>query len=334
MFGMLHFYSKIGDSDRHYCYSLEGLNYIYNQIYHNQDSNFWQKVALYFSAKTNFSTVYFSSVSNMKQMFVQRAEILKIVLQNQNCTLNYSFPVRQPKQHRIRLGIIKEHFKENTETYASIPVFEYLDHDQFEIFLYTLENANTPIEKYSQSCADHFILLPQVLHEQAQTIRNDNLDILFFATNLTASQNKATTFLALHQLARVQVASICSPVTSGMKTIDYYIAGNLTAPIEELQSQYTEKLLNIEGSSLCFHFPVSNDSSQKKKRLRRHWQTSENTIVYISGSNYHKIIPEVRYTWAKIIAKTKNSILVLFPFNPVNPTTQLKLTYYFKLLYY
>jgi hypothetical protein len=40
-----------------------------------------------------------------------------------------------------------------------------------------------------------------------------------------------------------------------------------------------------------------------------------NTIVYVSGANYFKIIPEQEVTWAKIIASVPNSILVLYPFN-------------------
>jgi hypothetical protein len=44
MLGRLHFYSRIGDSDRHYNYSLDGLNYIANQIRLNPESSFWQNI--------------------------------------------------------------------------------------------------------------------------------------------------------------------------------------------------------------------------------------------------------------------------------------------------
>ena len=317
MFGTLHFYTQIGDSNRHYHNSLDGLNYIASQINLNPDSYFWKKVALYFAKNTNFSTIYFTKVANLKQMFIQRARILQSVLQKKDFHLEYSLPKNPIKQKKIRLGVIKEHFKANTETYASIPVFEYLDKEIFEFFLYTLEDDNTDVEKYCQKHADHFILLPKDIKKKVQTIRNDNLDILFFATNLTASQNKATTYLALHRLAKIQVTSICSPVTTGLGNMDYFIAGNLTAPLPNYQTQYTEKLVNIEGSGLCFSFPFLKKISNMYK-TRNDLKISEDTIVFISGSNFHKIIPEVRYTWTEILVNFENSVLILYPFNPVN----------------
>jgi len=36
----------------------------------------------------------------------------------------------------------------------------------------------------------------------------------------------------------------------------------------------------------------------------------------MSGANFYKIIPELRETWAKIIAAVPNSVLVLYPFSP------------------
>ncbi|ETR69784.1 MAG: hypothetical protein OMM_03699 [Candidatus Magnetoglobus multicellularis str. Araruama] len=215
------------------------------------------------------------------------------------------------------MGIIRENFTISSELFASLPIFEYLNPDQFEIYLFSYETHTCPTEKHCRNCADHFILLPLQIGIQVEILRNANLDILFFASNLTAKTKRVTTILAMNRLARVQVNSICSPFTTGMNTVDYYLSGNLLTPLPDYQVQYHEKLINIEGSGICFQFPIS-DMLTDFNRRREDWHASKDMIIFISGANFHKIIPEVRYAWAEIIANIKNSILVLFPFNPVN----------------
>jgi hypothetical protein len=49
---------------------------------------------------------------------------------------------------------------------------------------------------------------------------------------------------------------------------------------------------------------------------RKQLNIDENAVVYISGANFYKIIPEVEATWVQIITQVPNSILLLYPFNP------------------
>jgi len=315
-----HCYVNRGDADRHYYYSQEGLGYLYQQIIKNHQTSDWIKVAEYFLKNANFSSFYFTKDNNLKKIFIQRAAILQNYLTNNGFQLNYIFPPRPKNRAKTRLGVIKEYYQANPETYASLPIFEHLDHRHFEIYLYSLQPYNnfsnsSFIEKYCKSCTDHFILLPLDIRYQIDIIRNADLDILFFATNLTAVLERYTTFLAFHRLARIQINSICSPVSTGINNIDYYLSGNLTTPLPEYQSHYSEKLITIEGSGICFHIPSSN-ANPTIQRSREDWNIQEDTVIFISGANFFKIIPEVCFTWAEIISKTENSILVLYPFNP------------------
>jgi len=310
------FFKNCGDVDRHYHYTQEGLNYIYKKIINNPHSYDSIEISQYFSKKANFLPMYFTKVSNLKKMFIQRAVIFRHYLIKNGCKLNYTFPQRSKKRHKIRLGIIKEDYHANSETFASLPIFEYLDRRQFEIVLFSLHSKQNSLkEYYSKSCVDQFILLPQDIYNQINAIRNADLDILFFATNLTASLHRFITYLAFYRLARIQVNSICSPVSTGIDTIDYFLSGNLSTPLPEYQGQYSEKLITIEGSGICFHSPVSKANSTTQI-CREDWNIRENTVVFVSGANVYKIIPEVRYTWAEIISKIENSVLVLYPFGP------------------
>ncbi len=228
--------------------------------------------------------------------------------------IDYIFPDRSANRPKIRFGILKEHFYPQTETFAILPTFEHLNRTQFEIILYANNTNGQLLEQYCQSRADKLVTLPHDLPGQVQTIRADDLDILFIATNVTAV-TKFTTLLPLHRLARIQLTSFAAPVSTGMRHIDYYIAGKLTAPIPTSSEQYTEQLINLEDSGLCFRYSVEEDTPQIKP-TKANWGANQDSVVFISGANFYKIIPELRETWAKIIASVPNSILVLYPFNP------------------
>jgi predicted O-linked N-acetylglucosamine transferase (SPINDLY family) len=199
-----------------------------------------------------------------------------------------------------------------------LPVFEYLDRSQFEIILYAIDGKNQPLEQYCQSRGDRLVTLPENIHDQVKQIRSDDLDILFIGMNIV-TRLRERGLLEFHRLARVQTTSFCSPITTRMRHIDYYIAGALTAPAPTYQNQYREQLVNIPGSGICFRFPTEHPPATVKPD-RQSWGATSESIVFISGANFHKIIPELRETWAKIIAAVPNSILVLYPFGPAwNP---------------
>ncbi|MGB3534838.1 MAG: CmcI family methyltransferase [Microcoleaceae cyanobacterium] len=314
MFATPSSFKKPGEVDQYYQYFFNWMSYIHQNVTTQSNSSIWQDIALWFTQTVNFIPIYFTQTENLLDFYQKRAEIIEVALKQRGCQLDYTFQKRSSNHLKIRLGILKDHYTTQTETYAALPVFEHLDRSEFEITLYALKSFDHPVEQYCQNHADHFISLPSNLERQVQMIRDDHLDILFIASNLTAV-NLNSTLLALHKLAPVQVTSIASPVSTGMKSIDYYIAGNLTAPQDTMQSQYSEKLVNIEGSGLCFRYPIA-EAEQTVSPSRESWGANEDTIIFISGANFYKIIPEVQETWAKILVNVPNSILVLYPFNP------------------
>jgi predicted O-linked N-acetylglucosamine transferase (SPINDLY family) len=97
--------------------------------------------------------------------------------------------------------------------------------------------------------------------------------------------------------------------------MDYYVAGDLLAPSNGMQSQFREKLINIPGSGICFSFGPEQASATNNVD-RQQLGIPADAVIFISGANYFKITPEVREGWATIISRTPGSVLVLYPFNP------------------
>ncbi len=76
-----------------------------------------------------------------------------------------------------------------------------------------------------------------------------------------------------------------------------------------------QALVRLEGTAHCFSYGTEQDKVTVKVE-RKSLGISDDAVVFISGANYFKTIPELVNTWAKIIAEVPNSVLVLLPFGP------------------
>ncbi|BAY60647.1 putative glycosyltransferase [Calothrix brevissima NIES-22] len=305
-------FQGIGEANNYYRSMQEWIDYLHTSILNEPDSGFWQSIARQFVNIANFIPLYFNE-ANLKNAYVKRAEIIEFLLKHNGCVIDYEFADRHVNRKKIRLGILAAHFLPSSETFAYLPVYEYISRD-FEVILYSLNQTGHPLEQYCRSCANFFKLLPQNLSEQVDTIRADDIDILFIATNVTAVTNPIS-LLAMHRLARIQATSGGSVVTTGIRHMDYYISGTLTDPSPTAQEQYREKLLKLAGTAHCFSYGTEQEQVNIEV-TREDLGIAEDTLVFISGANFFKIIPELINTWAKIILGVPNSVLILLPYGP------------------
>lgn len=306
------YFQGVGEAEDYYLYMQHWIDYLHASIFSNLESGFWQNVASQFLRIANFIPLYFNE-DNLKYLYVKRAEIIDCVLKQEGHEVDYEFPDRDSRKKKIRLGVLASHFEPSAETFASLPFYEYLSRD-FEVILYSLSIRGHQLEQYCQSCANSFKQLPQNLKAQVNSIRADDLDLLFIATNVTAVTNQIC-LLSLHRLARVQVTSVASVVTTGMRNIDYYVSGKLTDPSPEAEHHYQEQLLRLDGCAHCFSYGAEEHTTTVTVD-RGNLGISQESVVFASVANMFKITPELSHTWAKVIASVPNSVLLLFPFGP------------------
>ncbi|MEG4318187.1 MULTISPECIES: sulfotransferase [unclassified Microcoleus] len=304
------YFQEIGEVENYADYMQQLVDLVHSRVFSNPNSEIWQNVALIFADTVNFVPLYFST-KNLKNIYTKRSDILEFILKSRGHQIDVSFSKRPANRTQIRLGILKVNFAPISETFTTIPAFEHLDRDRFEIILYVLGAIDRPLDVYCQSRADKLVKLPNELHSQVEIIRADDLDILFVGSIVTnATQN--IILLALHRLARLQTTYFASPVTTGIRNIDYYISGNLTEPLQA-QTQYSEQLVMMDGTGFCFNYNIQKEEARINPD-RKNLGISETSVIFISGANTFKIIPEIRETWAKIIAAVPDSVLVLYPF--------------------
>jgi len=313
MFAAPTLFQEVGEADN-YCRYMQGwVSYLHNNIFKNQNSQVWQDIAWFFTQSANFIPLYFNS-ENLKDVYTKRADIIEYAMKHRGAAIDCIFPARPANRGKIRLGVLTKHFGAMTETFATLPAFEHLNREQFEIILYAINLDGNRLEQYCQSRADRLVKLSNDLPSQIQTIRADDLDILLIATNITAVTHSIS-LLALHRLARVQTTCFNSPITTGMRHIDYYIAGKLMEPTPDGQRHYREQLAIIDWLGCCFSYTLEPYTLNIQLN-RNSLGISEESVVFVSSANLYKLLPELRETWAKIMAAVPNSVLFLMPFGP------------------
>jgi predicted O-linked N-acetylglucosamine transferase (SPINDLY family) len=305
-------FRDIGEASAYCEFAARWTHYVKNAVAANTNAEFWQGVGAYFLQSANFIPLYFNT-ANVRDIYRERAAIMETTLSAMNNPLNHVFGPRLNRQ-RLRLGILAAHFAPQTETYATLPVYRHLDRAKFEIILFAAQQTNHPLERHCAQHADRFVVLSPHLAEQLRTIRSADLDLIFLGTNTTAVTNPIT-LLALYRLARVQVAGVCSCTTTGMRNNDYYLSGRLSEP-PDAQSHYTERLVMIDGPAHCYDFAGETPSAPTQAMTRQGLGIPDDAVVFVSGANFFKILPELDEIWMRILSAVPGSRLALYPFNP------------------
>ena len=130
-------FHEVGEAENHFYYMQWCVDYLHTSIIRNPDLEIWSSVTAEFSKSANFLPLYFNE-KNLKDIYVKRAEILEFLLKVNGYKVNYEFGNRSINRKKIRLGILATHFLPAPETFAALPVYEYLSRD-FEVILYSLE---------------------------------------------------------------------------------------------------------------------------------------------------------------------------------------------------
>lgn len=223
-------------------------------------------------------------------------------------------PLMLPRSgRRLRIGFINRHFSLQTETYTTLPTFEQLDPERFEVVLFTHYQSGSALEAYIRYHAAEFHVLPSGLDAQVRVLREATLDVVVFGTNLTAVCNEVTQ-LALHRVAPLQIVNNSSCTTSGLPEVDLYVSGALTESAEAPE-HFTERLGLLPGPAHAFNYEAD------RQEPTTHWTRAalglpRDCIVFVTAANYYKITPEMQEAWACLLAAVPGSRLLAHPFNP------------------
>lgn len=307
-------FNREGDAEAYAAHLLRAVSLFHAEIESGREDRIVWDLADGFLQRANFVQAYFNQ-RNLRELYRLRGDIIARMLSWTGAQCLYALPPRAERHGRIRVGIYAQQFSAHTETFFTISALDFLDRERFEVVLYANSKTGHRLEQHAASRCDRFVVLPAGdLAAQVRALRNDDLDVLLIGTNMTTVTNSAT-LLGAHRVARVQVASESSPVTTGLHAMDVLISAEWNAPNQDAPDHYTELLWLMPESNNVYAYQYDQDRAGVNV-TRESLGLAQDRIVFFSGANYYKILPELTAVWARILAQVPSSVLVLMPFNP------------------
>lgn len=312
LFHVPEIFFRRGEADEYLAHMRGQYGTLRGMLTKQPNSRFARKFLPKFLNKSNVIPLYFNSDS-LKDIMEHRAELSAMALRSMGAGLDYKFTKRHVGDVKIRIGILDAAVAPRSETYVTLPAMR-LDRNKFSVQLLSLSPAlSLELEAACRRMVDGIIILPREVAKQVEAIRRLDLDVLLIGSNTCAVSN-GQFLLSLHRLARLQMVSYCSPVTTGNKNVDAFLSGAL-ACVPKSQEQFTERLLKIAGPPGCM------DYSHDRKSAVRGFSKSdfgvpEDVVLFVSGANCFKILPEMQEVWAELLERVPGSRLLLHPFNP------------------
>ena len=137
--------------------------------------------------------------------------------------------------------------------------------------------------------------------ELAAKILADSIDILIDLSGHTAG-NRLLTFA--RKPAPIQASWMGYPGTTGLQTMDYYLADRFFLPQEPFKDQFTEKLVYLPANAPFMPYEAAPEVNELPALTKGY-------ITFGSFNRLNKFNPEVIAVWAKLMRALPTSRLIL-----------------------
>lgn len=191
------------------------------------------------------------------------------------------------QEGKLRIGYISPSMHGHTVAKLSIGWLQKHNSNQFEIYAYSLAPRFDHFSQLFKLHSNKFYHLPRELEVICQQVLTDELHILVF---LDIGMSPIMTQLAALRLAPVQCTTWGHPITSGLKTIDYFLSSDLMEP-DNGAEHYSEKMVRLPNIGFSYVKPEVPILT----KTRSDFQLRDNALVYLSCQSLYKYLPQ--YDW-------------------------------------
>ena len=201
---------------------------------------------------------------------------------------------------RLKVGYVSPDFREQAESFFTVPLLENHDHAACEIFCYSSVLRPDPI---TQRLRKHADVWRDVRGESdpalAHIIRRDGIDILVDLT-MHMARNRAPLFA--RKPAPVQVCWLAYPGGTGLDTMDYRLTDAFMDPPDADTSCYVEHSLRLPHCWVVYD-PLINIPPRPPEQT--------GPITFGSLNNPGKLNDPLVALWARVLQATPHSRLLL-----------------------
>jgi protein O-GlcNAc transferase len=254
----------------------------------------------------------YNSRHNAKSVFSEHLKFAKNIAEPLYPS-NLQYPNNPSPSRRLKIGYVSPDFRRHSVNYFIEPILAYHDRDRFEVFCYSDVVTADNVTKRLQGHADQWRDVAGIPDEKvAGLIQQDRIDILIDLAGHTG-QNRMMLFA--RKPAPVQVSWLGYPNTTGLPTIDYRIVDNHTDPPGLTDPFYTEKLIRLPESFLCYRPDKDSPAVGDLPALKY------GHITFGSFNYFPKISPVTVAVWSAILQAVPGSRLIMKSRNFSDRTT-------------
>ena len=208
----------------------------------------------------------------------------------------YSFS----KNKKIKIGFISQFFSDHTIAKLFKGIIYKLNKEIFEVYVFHSDKTlpgmlfneiNESVVLYNYDN----IILPKDFREKVKTIRDKNLDLLFYP-DIHMSTNLY--YLTLLRLAKFQITSWGHPETTGNNKIDFFLSSKLMET-DGYQNNFSEKVLLSNYLPMYFYKPKVTFALKKEDMLSKN--------IYSCPQSLFKMHPSFDEAIKKILHKDKKA---------------------------
>lgn len=211
--------------------------------------------------------------------------------------------VTRPRGERLRLGVATAFFWRHSVW--KVPTrgwLKSLDRSRFEVVGYHLGTRSDSETDVARTLCDRFHTGEADATGWAKRIAGDGLDCLLYPE---IGMDRPTILLASMKLAPLQVTTWGHPVTSGLRTIDWYLSSDLMEPPDG-QAHYSETLVRLANLSVFYDVPEERPAAFGRARL----EIAADRIVYLCCQNLSKYLPQNDSLFVDTLRAVPEGVLV------------------------
>lgn len=210
---------------------------------------------------------------------------------------------KKARHKKLRIGYISPDLRLHVVSFFSIVLFECYDRSSFEVYCY-MNHDEDHVSAQIKSMVDHWLNIKDLPRKDvARRIYKDEIDILFDLSGHTAD---SVLPIMAYKPAPIQISGIGYFDTTGLDTIDYFLADKFLDPDGSNQQFFTEKLLLMDHSHFCFTWHENSVDYQPPAPCIRN-----GFVTFGSFNSFAKITSQVLDAWKKILDQVPNSQLYL-----------------------
>ena len=201
---------------------------------------------------------------------------------------------------RLRIGYLSPDVREHVVLSFSYALMTALDPARFAVTVYALGVEDAYTEQVKRSVQDFRNLSRLTPEEAAYAIYRDGIDILVDLAGHTAG---STLPILAYRPAPVQISGIGYFASTGLRTVDYFLADPVLA-VGDAEQGFTEELLVLPATHFCWQ-PL------RPAPAALHPPAAGRSIVFGSFNNFTKVNDHVLRVWAEILRRVPESRLFL-----------------------